>query len=340
MEGNPFPDTIIADWRFLDASPRSHCRKCSKSRKYYCYSCCVPLPHLESGLPKVKLPVKVDIIKHPSETDGKSTAPHAVILAPEDVAIHTYPCIPDYDPRKVVLVFPGEHSLSLEDLTADCSERNGKGSSHDTIIRNTVGPDGLTTTDPGSGAVNGKPCSNSQQSGTTDAELLVPADGDKLSILDEHKEDTVSEAKTSDSGDAADDQLHKRSLADMTSSGDGEETLELPSKKFKMSPNLPFEKVVFIDATWNQTHNIINDERLKNLKRVELRTRNSNFWRTQEGVPKTYLSTIEAIYYFIRDLHTLFIDSEYQHEYDNLLFFFCHIYSRVQKGSQRAEKKV
>lgn len=45
--------------------------------------------------------MKIDIIKHPNETDGKSTAIHAKILAPDDVNIYTYPCIPDFDTDKV-----------------------------------------------------------------------------------------------------------------------------------------------------------------------------------------------------------------------------------------------
>lgn len=45
--------------------------------------------------------MKIDIIKHPNETDGKSTAVHAKILAPDDVTIYTYPCIPEYDRQKV-----------------------------------------------------------------------------------------------------------------------------------------------------------------------------------------------------------------------------------------------
>lgn len=46
---------------------------------------------------RLQLPLKIDIIKHPNETDGKSTAVHAKLLAPEDVTIYTYPCIPDYE---------------------------------------------------------------------------------------------------------------------------------------------------------------------------------------------------------------------------------------------------
>lgn len=48
-----------------------------------------------------QLPIKIDIIKHPNETDGKSTAVHAKILAPNDVTIYTYPCIPDFEKNKV-----------------------------------------------------------------------------------------------------------------------------------------------------------------------------------------------------------------------------------------------
>lgn len=43
--------------------------------------------------------MKIDIIKHPNETDGKSTAVHAKLLAPEFVNIYTYPCIPEYEEK-------------------------------------------------------------------------------------------------------------------------------------------------------------------------------------------------------------------------------------------------
>lgn len=45
--------------------------------------------------------MKIDIIKHPNETDGKSTAVHAKILAPNDVTMYTYPCIPEFEKDKV-----------------------------------------------------------------------------------------------------------------------------------------------------------------------------------------------------------------------------------------------
>ena len=36
-----------------------------------------------------------------------------------------------------------------------------------------------------------------------------------------------------------------------------------PTKKPKRQPQFKYERVVFIDSTWNQTKNIVNDERLK-----------------------------------------------------------------------------
>ena len=49
--------------------------------------------------------MKIDIIKHQSESDGKSTCPHAVVLAPDDVTVYTFPCVPDYDKKKVSVLF-------------------------------------------------------------------------------------------------------------------------------------------------------------------------------------------------------------------------------------------
>ena len=67
-----------------------------RSRKFFCYNCCVPVPELCGRLPRLALPVAVDIVKHPAETDGKSTATHACVVAPDHAFIHTYPHFPDY----------------------------------------------------------------------------------------------------------------------------------------------------------------------------------------------------------------------------------------------------
>lgn len=65
----------------------------------------------------LKLPVKVDIIKHRREIDGKSTAAHAAVLAPKDVNIYTYPNVPEYDnDGRTVLLYPGAEAKTVREL--------------------------------------------------------------------------------------------------------------------------------------------------------------------------------------------------------------------------------
>lgn len=65
------------------------------------------------------MPVKIDIIKHQSESDGKSTCPHAVVLAPDDVTVYTFPCIPDYDRDKVKHIY-NENETEIFTRTKIC----------------------------------------------------------------------------------------------------------------------------------------------------------------------------------------------------------------------------
>uniref|UniRef100_H2Y9I3 tRNA-uridine aminocarboxypropyltransferase 1 n=1 Tax=Ciona savignyi TaxID=51511 RepID=H2Y9I3_CIOSA len=83
---------------------------------YFCYSCYQYVDGIDvKDMPHVKLPIKVDIIKHQKELDGKSTAVHAVMLAPEDVEIYSYPIIPNYanDKDQTLLIFPGPDAKHL-----------------------------------------------------------------------------------------------------------------------------------------------------------------------------------------------------------------------------------
>ncbi|XP_002136980.2 DTW domain-containing protein 1 [Drosophila pseudoobscura] len=114
----PFVHMRIADHSVLDSIEGRHvCRLCNRSRKFFCYSCHIPVEELEKLLPRLGLPLQIDIIKHKKEIDGKSTAVHAAVLAPEHVRIHTYPDIPDYRLDKdVVLIFPSAKSLTVPQL--------------------------------------------------------------------------------------------------------------------------------------------------------------------------------------------------------------------------------
>ncbi|XP_020370763.1 tRNA-uridine aminocarboxypropyltransferase 1 [Rhincodon typus] len=127
-EQDSFKDLKLASQTILETlqqNGRSKCPKCLSSRMFYCYSCCLLVDGVNSDeIPQVKLPLKIDIIKHPNETDGKSTAVHAKLLARDDVNIYTYPCMPDNEEEKheVVVVFPGPKSVSFEDLPKHLSK--------------------------------------------------------------------------------------------------------------------------------------------------------------------------------------------------------------------------
>lgn len=250
---------------------RLKCPKCGGSRMYFCYTCCSLVGVTQQEIPLIKLPVKVDIIKHPNETDGKSTAIHAKILAPSDVTIYTYPCIPDYESDKVVLVFPGPGAVSVKDMMQCLFDRM------ESRLHNS--PD--------------EPC----------VKRLKKEEGQ--SALQTNK---IPESATPDKSKGSDSKIY------------------------------PLQRVVFIDSTWNQTKAISADERLQDFVRVELKTRKTCFWRHQKGKPDTYLATIEAIYYFLKDYHELFLTQEYKGEYDNLLFFYSYLHSVINKAKESAGK--
>ncbi|XP_021117033.1 DTW domain-containing protein 1 isoform X2 [Heterocephalus glaber] len=108
-----------------------------------------------------------------------------------------------------------------------------------------------------------------------------------------------------------------------------QESCDLNDSKCK---GTTLKKVIFIDSTWNQTNKIVNDERLQGLLQVELKTRKTSFWRHQEGKPDTFLSTIEAIYYFLVDYHADILKETYKGQYDNLLFFYSFMYQLIKNA--------
>ncbi|KAK6741155.1 hypothetical protein RB195_009174 [Necator americanus] len=88
---------------------------------YFCYDCRLTLPGVFS--PQVKLPCYVDIIKHPSEKNSKSSAIHCKIVAPEQTKIFDVPNVFDYGGENsadtegsTVLVFPSPSAVSIEEF--------------------------------------------------------------------------------------------------------------------------------------------------------------------------------------------------------------------------------
>ncbi|KAF6032983.1 DTWD1 [Bugula neritina] len=90
--------------------------------------------------------------------------------------------------------------------------------------------------------------------------------------------------------------------------------------------------IIFIDCTWTQTHSIISSPQLSGLVRISMCDYHTQFWRPN-GAKRgaTYLSTIEAIYFFLREYHTTYLNLPYDAEYDNLLMIFKFMFLKIKK---------
>lgn len=127
VDREPFQHLKIDNVEILDTvEGREICERCYRSRKFFCYTCYTPVID-EKYFPRVKLPIKIDIIKHPREIEGKSTAVHAAVLAPEDVKIYTYPDFPEIEQNEeTVLIFPSKTAVSIDTLFIKEIEKDGQ----------------------------------------------------------------------------------------------------------------------------------------------------------------------------------------------------------------------
>ena len=90
------------------------------------------------------------------------------------------------------------------------------------------------------------------------------------------------------------------------------------------------KQVVFIDSTWQQSKAISKDPRVTGFRHVKIEKKESLFWRFQDKDP-SYLATVEAIYYFVREVVAL-RNGGYSGEVDDLLAYYANQYVTVQKN--------
>lgn len=107
-------------------------------------------------------------------------------------------------------------------------------------------------------------------------------------------------------------------------------TCTLSSRLAAMSENKT--KDLFGIPSTNNPYCLIYFFFLTGLLQIELKTRKTCFWRHQKGKPDTYLSTIEAIYYFLVDYHQEILKENYKGQYDNLLYFFSFMYTLIKNA--------
>ena len=76
---SPFDRLDIADTSALEKSrERQNCATCNRSRKFFCYSCCRPLPSIESSTPRLTLPLRY--YKSVVERDAPKIASETLII--------------------------------------------------------------------------------------------------------------------------------------------------------------------------------------------------------------------------------------------------------------------
>ncbi|KAF9957577.1 DTW domain-containing protein 1 [Mortierella alpina] len=114
---SPFAQFNISSTDVLDSIEKKHCPTCNKNVRYFCNKCLHLVNCPEGAVPQLKLPIKLDIIKHEQERDGKSTALHAKILAPQDVEVYAFKEMPKYENvDRLLLLFPCPEAKQLSEI--------------------------------------------------------------------------------------------------------------------------------------------------------------------------------------------------------------------------------
>ncbi|ETO30139.1 hypothetical protein RFI_06982 [Reticulomyxa filosa] len=76
-----------------------------------------PSMYTQMSLPKLHLPIKIDIIRHPKEAVTVCSSIHACILAPDDVKMYEFPHIPDYKGEPdTYFLYPSPKATYLDEM--------------------------------------------------------------------------------------------------------------------------------------------------------------------------------------------------------------------------------
>eukprot|EP01029_Cantina_marsupialis_P028983 TRINITY_DN778304_c0_g1_i1.p1 TRINITY_DN778304_c0_g1~~TRINITY_DN778304_c0_g1_i1.p1 ORF type:complete len:248 (-),score=48.25 TRINITY_DN778304_c0_g1_i1:68-811(-) len=97
------------------------------------------------------------------------------------------------------------------------------------------------------------------------------------------------------------------------------------------------KNIVSVDSTWSQAKSVSKDSALAKLPKVAIRKYKTLFWRYQTGFDETYLATIEAMFFFLKELLEA-KNGKYNHEIDDLMFYYDMMYEIIQNRYQSGKR--
>jgi DTW domain-containing protein YfiP len=109
-----------------------------------------------------------------------------------------------------------------------------------------------------------------------------------------------------------------------------------PSKDAVSLRDLPPEdlarisRVVLVDSQWQRANQVLRHPAIAALRPVRISTATTAFWRYQSH-GSDHLSTVEALYYVMREFHEAKTGRAYAGEFDDLLYYFSFTYSLIQE---------
>ncbi|KAG9066897.1 DTW domain-containing protein 1 [Linnemannia hyalina] len=121
---SPFSQFNISSTDVLDTIEKARCPDCNRNVRYFCNRCLKLVNCPEGAVPQLKLPIKLDVIKHEQERDGKSTALHAKILASDDVEVYSWKDMPKYENvDRLLLLFPSPGAKQLSEIDPESFDK-------------------------------------------------------------------------------------------------------------------------------------------------------------------------------------------------------------------------
>ena len=90
------------------------------------------------------------------------------------------------------------------------------------------------------------------------------------------------------------------------------------------------KRVVLLDSQWSNAPRMLRHRALSGLRHVKIQTAKTAFWRYQRH-GQDHLATVEALYWFMREVYEAREHTAYTGQFDDLLWYFAFNYAIIQQ---------